>query len=254
MRGREEAEPGPDPLTEDVIAAHRDSRGRYGAGKIKRALAKKGKVASRRRITRIVKGNSLTSAYARARFKPHADGPNEADLPNVLDRELDGCAPHTHLASDLTCVRVLSVWHCICPLVDLANREIVGHAAGARKDAKLVRSAFATVAFPLFDIDVCHSDRGPELDDGALDEMFEVFGITRSLSKRGCPCDDAAVESASKMLKAELVYGESFGSLEELRVKLSDCVWWYNHERMHSALGYTSPVEFREKSLTLMSK
>lgn len=56
------------------------------------------------------------------------------------------------------------------------------------------------------------------------------------------------------MLKAELVYGEGFGSLEELRVKLGDCVWWHNHERMHWTLGYTSPVEFREKSLTLVSK
>ena len=88
----------------------------------------------------------------------------------------------------------------------------------------------------------------------SLDEMLEVFGITRSLSKRGCPCDDAVVESTDKMLKAEFVYGESFGSLEELRVKLGDYVWWYNHGRMHSTLGYMGPVEFREKSLTLMSK
>lgn len=90
VRGREEAEPGPGPLAEDVAAAHRDGRGRCGTGKIERAPAKKGKAASRRRITRIVKGNSLAGAYARARFEPHADGPNEAGLPNVLDRELDG--------------------------------------------------------------------------------------------------------------------------------------------------------------------
>lgn len=202
VRGRGEAEPGPGPLTGDVVAAHRDGRGRCGAGKIGRALAKKGKAASRRRITGTMEGNSPTGACARARFEPHADG----------------------------------------------------HAAGARKDAELARSAFATVAFPLFDVDVFHSGRGSEFDDVALDEMFEVFGITRSLSKRGCPHGNAVVESANKMLKAELVYGESFGSLEELRVKLSGYVWWYNHERMHSTLGYMSPVEFREKSLTLMSK
>lgn len=254
MRGREEAQPAPDPLTGDVVAAHRDSRGRYGARKIKRALAKKGKVASRRRITRIMKENSLASAYAKAKFKSHADKPNEADLPNVLDREFDGYAPHTHLASDLTYVRVLSAWHYICLLVDLANREIVGHAAGAHKDARLVKSAFATVAFPLFDIDVFHSDRGSEFDNMALDEMFEVFGITRSLSKKGCPYDNAVVESTNKILKAEFVYRERFDSLEDLQIKLSDYVWWYNHERMHSTLGYMSPVEFREKSLTIMSK
>ena len=116
------------------------------------------------------------------------------------------------------------------------------------------KAAFATVAFPLFDIDVFHSDRGSEFDNAALDEMFEVFGITRSLSKKGCPYDNAVVESTNKILKAEFVYRERFDSLEELQIKLSDYVWWYNHERMHSTLGYMSPVEFREKSLTILSK
>lgn len=77
----------------------------------------------------------------------HVDAPNDADLPNVLDRAFDGYASHTHLASDLTYVCVLSAWHYVCLLVDLSNREIVGHAAGVHKDAKLVKSAFATVAF-----------------------------------------------------------------------------------------------------------
>ena len=58
-----------------------------------------------------MKENSLASAYTKANFKPHADKPNEADLPNVLDREFDGYLPHTHLASDPAYVRVLSAWH-----------------------------------------------------------------------------------------------------------------------------------------------
>ncbi|WP_277070797.1 IS3 family transposase [Slackia exigua] len=254
MRSRAGAEPEPDPLVADVVAAHRDSRGRYGARKIKWALAGKGKVASRRCMTRIVKENSLASVCTRANYRAHADAPNDANLPNVLDRSFNGYVPHTHLASDLTYVCVLSARCYGCLLVDLANREIVGHAAGAHKDARLVKSAFATVAFPLFDIDVFHSDRGSEFDNMALDEMFDVFGITRSLSKKGCPCDNTVVDSANKILKAELVYRESFGSLEGLQVKLSNYVWWYNHERIHSKLGYMSPVEFREKSLTILSK
>ncbi len=69
---------------------------------------------------------------------------------------------------------------------------------------------------------------------------------------KGLPYDNAVVESTNKILKAEFVYRERFDSLEELQIKLSDYVWWYNHERMHSTLGYMSPVEFREKSLTIM--
>ena len=107
------------------------------------------------------------------------------------------------------------------------------------------------MAFPLFDIDVFHSDRGSEFDNAALDELFEVFGITRSLSKKGCPYDNAVDESANKTLKAEFVHREQFGSLHDLQVKLNDYAWWYNNERMHSTLGYMSPIEFRKAGLSL---
>lgn len=98
----------------------------------------------------------------------------------------------------------------------------------------------------MFDIDAFHSGRGSEFDNAALDELFEVFGITRSLSKKGCPYDNAVDKSVNKTLKAEFVHREQFGSLHDLQVKLNDYAWWYNNERMHSTLGYMSPIEFRK--------
>ena len=74
---------------------------------------------------------------------------------------------------------------------------------------------------------------------------------TRSLPKKGCPFDNAVDESTNKTLKAEFVYREQFGSLRDLRVKLDDYAWRYNNERMHSTLGYMSPVEFRKAGLSL---
>lgn len=52
-------------------------------------------------------------------------------------------------------------------------------------------------------------------------------------------------------MKAEFVYREQFASLRDLQLKLNDYVWWYNKERMHSTLGYMSPVEFRKAGLSL---
>lgn len=158
MRGREDVPREPDPLTPEVISAYEANRRAYGARKIKAALERRGLCASRRRIGRIMKENGLVSAYAKAKFKAHAGKVNEADVPNVVAREFDGHAPHTHVVSDLTYVRVGSRWHYVCLIVDLYNREIVGHAAGERKDARLVKSAFATVPFPLTDIQVFHTD------------------------------------------------------------------------------------------------
>ncbi len=251
MRSRGAAPGAPDPVEPAVLAAHEAGRGRYGARKIKAALSRDGITASRRRICRIMRKNGLTSAYGRRRFKCHPGRPNEADLPNVVAGEFGGRAPRTHVCSDLTYVRVGGGWNYVCLLVDLSNREIVGHSAGPRKDAALVRAAFATLEFPISDIEVFHTGRGSEFDNAKIDEMLDVFGIERSLSRKGCPYDNAVDESTNKILKAELVYREVFGTTRELQVKLADYVHWYNNFRMHSTLGYMTPVEFRKAGLVL---
>lgn len=154
MRLRAEGPKSPDPIERDVIAAHEASHGRYGARKIKAALSRAGITASRRRICRIMRENSLISAYGSKRFKRHRDVPNGADVPNAVARRFGGRAPRTHACSDLTYVRVGGGWNCVCLPVDLRNREIMGHSAGPRKDADPVRAAFATLEFPVSDIEV----------------------------------------------------------------------------------------------------
>ena len=81
--------------------------------------------------------------------------------------------------------------------------------------------------------------------------MLEAFSIERSLSKRGCPCGNAVDESTSKVLKAEFVYREAFGTTRELQAKLADYVHRCNNFRIHSALGNMTPVEFRKADMIL---
>ena len=245
MRGRAEPAEAPDPAAEEVAAAFEESRGRYGARKIKASLARMGIVLSRRRIGRIMKGKGLISVYADAKFKPSRSNADEADAPNIVNREFDGRAPRTHVVSDLAYVRMEARWCYVCLLIDPCNREIVGHAAGERKDAGLVKSAFATLSVPLDGIEVFRTDRGPEFNSAAIDELLDVFEIKRSLSAKGCPYDNSVDESTNKIPKAEFVYRERFSTLRELQAKLSDYVNWYNNFRLHSTLGYMSPVEFR---------
>lgn len=170
--------------------------------------------------------NGLVSAYGRKRFKVHPGAVNEADVPNVVARGFGGRAPRTHICSNLAYVRVGASWNYVCLLVDLYNREVVGHSAEPWKDARLARSAFATLSFPISDIEVFRTDRGSELDN-------------------------AVDESTNGILKAELVHREAFGTTRELRAKLSDYVHWYNNFRIHSAPGCMSPVEFKKAGLSL---
>ena len=94
-------------------------------------------------------------------------------------------------------------------------------------------------------------ERGMSLHNAEIDAILTAFGIDRSVSRPGNPHDNAVVESTNHILKRELVAGRRFASEEELRAALFDWVNWYNNFRIHSTLGYMSPVEFREAGLIL---
>ena len=240
-----------DPIAGDVRAVRRDGRERHGARKIKAALERRGVTASRRRIGGIMREQGMTGAYARGRSEPHRTRADEAGLANLPDRGFDGYAPHTRPAGDPTYVRVGSGWAYVCPLAGLADRGIVGHSAGRTRDAGLVLGAFATLDFPLTDVQVFHTDRGGGFDDTGIDEPPDVFGIKRSLSRKGNPYDNAVVESTNRLLKKELVYRNSYATIEQPRRDPDDYVWWSDNQRLHSTLGYRSPKEFTEQGLVL---
>lgn len=198
-----------------------------------------------------MKRRGMTSAYARRTFKPHRARVNEARLANIIDREFDGYEPCTHLASDLTYVRVGGKWAYACLLIDLADRGITGHSAGRARDASLVLGAFATLDFPLTDVQTFRTDRGGEFDNAKIDGLLDVFDIGGSLSRKGDPYDNAVVESTNRLLKKELIYRNHYTSLEQLRSDLNDYVWWSDDQRLHSTLGYRSPNEFTQQGLVL---
>ena len=240
-----------DPIAGDVHAVRCDSHERYGVRKIKAALERRGVTASRRRIGNIMREQGMTSAYARKRSEPHRTRVNEARLANILDREFDGYEPRTRLASDLTYVRVGGKWAYACLLSGLANRSIAGHSADTGRTADLVMAAFATLGFPLTEVEMFHTDRGGGFDNAKIVGLLDVFDIGGSPSRKGDPYDNAVVESTNRLLKKELIYRNHYTSLEQLRSDLNDYVWWSDDQRLHSTLGYRSPKEFTEQGLVL---
>ncbi len=240
-----------DPYEKDVGRVWRDSGKVYGARRIKHALGHEGVALSRRRVNRIMEGNGMAGSYSKAAYRPHPARPNDDPASNILAREFNGYAPRTHLASDPAYVRVGSSWAYVCLPGDLANRQIAGHSVGVRHDADLVLAAFAALRFPLDEIEVFHTDRGGGFTGERIERMLDVFGITRSLSGPGSPYDNAVVESTDRLVKKELIYANTYTSVERLRSDLNRYVWWYNHRRLHSTLGYLSPVEFTQQGKTL---
>ena len=241
-------------LYEKINLTFKENRSVYGARKLKKALEKKQVVISRRKITRIMKELGLESAYSRKKFKVIKGKVNEGDIPNLLARNFNNHSAYAAVVSDLTYVRVNYKWNYICILLDLHNREIIGFSAGAHKDAQLVFDAFATVPVPLDQIQIFHTYRGSEFNNMLIEEVMDTFTIRRSLSLKGCPYDNSVAEATFNLIKAEFVHRNHFRSLEELKLHLSDYVHWFNNIRLHSTLGYLSPVDYKKQKLTFLSE
>jgi len=236
-------------LTSLIIHIFNKNRQCYGTRKIKRELAKKNWKVSRRRIGRIMKEQGLVSKYTVAQYKPSKTTCNEANLVNELDRQFDQEHDLKVVVSDLTYVRVGFKWHYICTILDLFNREIIGYSSGPRKDAKLVYKAFSSIQDDLNKIELFHTDRGNEFKNQLIEEALEIFNIRHSLSPKGSPYDNAVAEATFKLIKTEFVKSAHFESQNELDVELFDYVHWFNHFRIHSTLGYLSPIEYKSKYL-----
>jgi putative transposase len=238
-------------LENAVIRIFRESRNNYGTRKIKRQLQREGIIASRRKIGQIMKKYSLVSNYTVAQYKIRKSKCNEDEIENIVNREFNNRKKLEVVVSDLTYVRVNKRWCYICTLLDLHNKEIIGYSVGENKDAQLVYQAFLTCRYPLSEIEIFHTDRGNEFKNKLIDEVVTTFEIKRSLSAKGCPYDNSPAETFNHILKTECIKGKKFGSLKELEIELMDYINWYNNHRLHGSLGYLTPMEYKEKQLSL---
>ena len=127
--------------TTAIVDIFRKNRNVYGTRKLKVKLLERGLVLSRRRIGWLMNEQGLVSTYTIAPHKPRQTPSNESTTANVLNREFKQTKPQRFVVSDLTYVKVQNKWNYVCILLDLFNREIIGHSAGPNKDRTEERRA-----------------------------------------------------------------------------------------------------------------
>ncbi|GGD52318.1 hypothetical protein GCM10010911_07280 [Paenibacillus nasutitermitis] len=98
-------------------------------------------------------------------------------------------------------------------------------------------------------IQMFHIDRGREFDNKLISEALTTFGVTRSLSRKGCPYDNAVAEATFKIFKTEFANQAHFLTEEQLDVELHDYVHWFNYHRIHGTLDYPTSVQARSMPL-----
>jgi transposase InsO family protein len=186
-------------------------------------------------------------AKIKSKYRPQTTRADDkaAAYPNLLAQRFDEKEKNRVWLSDITYLRVNGAWHYLAAVLDLGRRKLVGWALGSRPTAELacraLRSALASEKPPAGLIH--HSDRGCQYTSKAYCALLENNNITGSMSRVGVPYDNAPMESFFQTLKTEHVYMQSFKTAAQATASLK--YWidvYYNRRRLHSALGYKSPL------------
>lgn len=224
-----------------------EKKRRYGSPRVCRELRDRGVRVGRHRVARIMRGQRLRARPRRKFVKTTESNHGLPTPPNVLDRKFTVDQPDRVWAGDVTYLPTLEGWLYLAVLLDLFSRRVVGWAMSTHNDEALTLAALKMA------IDqrqpepgiIHHSDRGTTYASGTYQDELAKRGFVCSMSRKGNCWDNAVVESFFSTLDIECENGDMFSSRAAARREVTDYILsFYNPTRLHSTLGYVSPMEY----------
>lgn len=234
---------------EPIREVYLEHRKAYGSPRADAELRKRGFGWGRNRVARLMKlaGIRALRQYYYKRHTLALTNHGRFEAPNLVNQNFEVKRPNRIWASDITQFRIGSGWLYLAVVMDLYSRRIIGWSMKATLREELAIDAL-NMAIQTRDEEapqIHHSDRGSQYSSRGFLDKLKAYGIKSSMNQRGSCYDNAVVESFFKTLKAELVRAVRFDRIEDTRMKLFEFIEvFYNRKRLHSSLGYKSPVEF----------
>lgn len=238
-------------LLEKILEAFEISRHTYGSLRIRHYWLRKGYTYSRHRIGRLMKKAQITPLKA-AKWRPCTTRQRlgARTAPNLLNQDFSATQPNQKWVGDITHIETAEGWLYLAVILDLYSRRVVGWAMRDRLDTKLVESAWRMAVInrrPSVDL-LHHSDRGSQYTSDAYWSLLLAAQCQVSMSRTGNCYDNATMESFFATLKGECAT-HPYKTKSDARSSVFEYIEiWYNRQRLHSSLGYLSPVDFEQLS------
>jgi putative transposase len=236
-------------LIAHIRAAFAVSKQTYGWPRMARQLRSEGLRVGKERVRKAMKDNDIR-VRSRRRFKVTTDSCHNLPIaPNLLNRQFATEAPDKAWVGDITYVWTAEGWLYLAIVIDLFSRQLVGFAMADHMGAQLVVDALRMAWFrrkPAPGL-IFHSDRGSQYASTAFANQISAFTIRPSMSRKGDCWDNAVAESLFGSLKTESLHRQDFGTRRAARDEIMAWITTYNHSRLHSTLGYLSPMAYEKK-------
>jgi transposase InsO family protein len=240
-------------LLASIRRVYLESRRSYGSPRVHQALKAQGVCCSRKQVARLMQRAGLVARTRRRhRGLSGESGLSQQAAPDHLGRRFEQERADRVWAGDITYVATGEGWLFVAVVLDLFSRRVIGWSFGRTLHGSLAIEALAMAIErrnPPPGVMV-HSDQGCQYGAREYQRMLAAQGMVCSMSRRGNPQDNAVAESFFKTLKAELVEERAFATRQDAQGAIFEYLeTFYNSRRLHSALGYKSPVDFERQGL-----
>ncbi len=230
---------------------YRVGRERYGYRRVHAVLARRGIEAGPELVRFLMRDLGLVPVQPRPWRRTTIADPGAAATPDLVGRDFTAERVGQVMVGDITYIRTWEGWLFLATVIDCASKIVLGYAMAEHMRAELVVDAMAMAArnHDLPAGGVFHSDRGSQYTSAEYRSYLAGQGLRPSAGKRGVCFDNAMAESFNGTLKNELIYCTEYQTREHARRDIAAYIeLFYNCQRLHSGLGYATPLEiYREK-------
>jgi transposase InsO family protein len=243
-------------LLTHIRAVYQAGRGLYGSPRVHAALRQQDVRCSRKRVARLMRQAGIHSRRRPKRRVRTTDSQHtRPHAPNLLKRDFSADAPNEKWVGDIVGIWTDQGWLYLAALLDTYSRLIVGWAMSGHRDQALVeaalRMALARRELPQPTNLIQHTDRGSQYTADDYLALLKTYDIQVSMSGKGDPYDNAMMESFFSTLRAELTDLERFATRQAARTAVFEFIEvFYHRQRLHSSLGYHSPMAFETAHLS----